>query len=315
MKTFYTFCLLATGQVHVPSTINELYSQYKIDQKKTDTVPTDLHLPFLVQQETEDSYTLLTGFERFIKAKQRKLEELPCYLVTPGIAPFTKYSLIASYRKYEPNMSLMEEACVIKKGQDELSQEELYSVLRLMGYNGNLHQLQEILSLLDMDQQAQQSIHNGLLHLKSIKKLHHLTSADQNTVISLIEHYRLGGSKQSNLIHMAIELTKRFKTSLAEIVERWKEDREILDTKNIPQQAADLLRYLSNLCSPESIAAEQKFTQRVKQLHLPDTYTISHSNAFEMDTCELTISFANMDILEQFLPGIRNVLEDPQDSV
>jgi len=315
VNNYYTFCMLTIERLHVPDTINKLYSNYKINEAKTeDPVAPPPLLPFLIQKEAEGRFALLTGFERFMKAKQTKLKELPCYLIASDIAPFTKYTLLASYKRYEPKISLMEEALIIQSGQKELTQKELYNLLTLMGYSGNQHQLREILSLLDMNPEIQQCIHNGVLNLKTIKKLHHLSSADQNTVISLMEQYRLGGSKQSNLINMAIELTKRYKTSFAEVVAQWKDDKEILDTKNIPQQAADLFRYLNKLCYPESIAAEQDFTQRVKQLQLPDALTISHSNAFEVDNCNLTISFKNMDKLEKALPAIRSLVEEQSDS-
>ncbi|PID71597.1 MAG: hypothetical protein CSA31_02185 [Desulfobulbus propionicus] len=315
MKTPYTFCQIAADQLHVPQIITELYSDNtaKATPQKTTVTASSPQPPFLIEEKTQGVFALLTGFHRFIQAQRAKVKELPCYLLAPDLDSKTKYSLIVSYGTYEPDISPIEEALLVSNGQQELNQSELFDLLKMMGYSPNNHQLRELRSLLEMDRQVQQAVHNGRLSLKTFKKLNQLTHSDQKTVISLIERYRLGGSKQNNLINMAIELTKRLNTSFAEIIEHWSE-KEFIDTHNLPQQAADLLGYLNNQCSPESLAAEQTFTRRVHQLQLPQSLTIHHSSNFELDTCELTISFKNMDTLERHLPAIRNLLQNQWDN-
>jgi hypothetical protein len=70
---------------------------------------------------------------------------------------------------------------------------------------------------------------------------------------------------------------------------------------NIPQKIDRLGCLLQQESFPSSSMAEGNFVKQVKNLRLPENYSISHSPFFEKDEITLSIGFKNFAACKQFL--------------
>lgn len=241
-------------------------------------------------------YRIISGTKDVLVAQRLGLEELTCRILAGEIEAIQRFRLQTRYLQLR-QPSIVEQSLLLNKASEFLSKQELCSLLPLMGYKPQLFKVESILQLLEMDAETLHALHFGVVSLKTASKLSFLDRVDRLEMIRLIKSYRLGGSKQLNLVDMVTELLKREQSSLKQLLEDWHSSIEIKDKENLPQQAARLLNHLYRKTHPLLMAEEDTFTKWCQSLQLPESTRVSHSQAFEDETVELTIRFANRDTL------------------
>lgn len=256
--------------------------------------------------ETEGSpatFSLISGFKRLQAAIALKISAIPCLVLCQQTKPIDLYQYTALHKHLDNNVSPIEDALLFQQAQ-ELDDQEILSLLKIVGYKSNKHQLNEILSLLQLEETAIMSIHKGNITLKTAKKLQKLSQEEQHLLVALIDKYHFGGSKQYNFVQMVIELAQRRQCPIEEVLCSLSQ-QDVTDAKNIPQQGNQLLDFLQHQCSPELFKAEKAFQLRIHQLQLPEHFQLQHSFSFEKDSCELSITFADINDLESKLDALK----------
>ncbi|WP_319548013.1 ParB N-terminal domain-containing protein [Desulfogranum marinum] len=262
--------------------------------------------PLLVA-ETEGGggiFNLLSGFKRLQAAITFNILLVPCLVLSRQTELGELYQYIAQHKHLDNNVSPIEDALLLQQTQQHLADHETLPLLQIMGYKPNKHQFNELLSLLQLEKTAMISIHKGKLTLKTGKKLNKLSQVDQHLLVSLIDKYHFGGSKQHNFVQMVIELSKRRQCSIEQVLSTC-DQQNITDAKNIPQQGNQLLDFLQHQCSPELFKAEKAFQLRIHQLQLPEHFQLQHSASFEKDSCNLSITFDDIHALESKLDALK----------
>ncbi len=311
MKHSPSFQLLEPDKIHTHSDVFHLiHASSALDETLLSSVETFGIMHPLLVIENEDShrkFNLLSGFKRLQAAIKLKILSIPCLVLSQQTKPFDLYQFIALHKHMDNSVSPIEDALLLKQAQEYLDDQETLSLLEIIGYKPNKHQLNELLSLLNLEKTAINSIHNGKVPLKIGKKINKLSQEDQHLLIGLIDKYHFGGSKQHNFVQKVIELAKRRKCPIGEILCKW-DQQDVTDAKNIPQQGGQLLEFLQKQCSPELFKAEKAFQLRIHQLHLPEHFHLQHSLSFEKDSCDLSITFDNIDVLEAKLDALKAVV-------
>lgn len=306
-----SFQLLEPEKIHTHSDVFHLiHESSALDETLLSSVKTFGIMHPLLVVEIEGSprkFNLLSGFKRLQAAIELKIFSIPCLVLSQQTKPFNLYRYIALHKHLDNSVSPIEDALLLNQAEKYLDHQETLSLLEIIGYKPNKHQLNELLSLLNLEETAINSIHKGKVPLKIGKKLDKLSQEDQRLLVGLIDKYHFGGSKQHNFVQMVIELAKRRKCPINEILCTW-EEQDVTDAKNIPQQGGQLLDFLQHQCSPELLKAESAFQQRIHQLDLPKHFQLQHSLSFEKDSCELSITFDNMNVLESKLDALKAVV-------
>lgn len=265
--------------------------------------------PLLVAENEGNGgiFNLLSGFKRLQAAITLNILSIPCLVLPQQTDPSELYQYIAQHKHLDKNVSPIEDALLLQQTQEQLADHETLSLLKIMGYKPNKHQLNELLSLLQLEKTAIISIHTGKLTLKTGKKLNKLSRLDQHLLVRLIDKYHFGGSKQHNFVQMVIELSKRRQCSIEQVLSTW-DQQNVTDAKNIPQQGNQLLDFLQQQCSPELFKAEKAFQLRIQQLQLPEHFQLHHSASFEKDSCDLSITFDDINALESKLDALKTMV-------
>jgi len=264
--------------------------------------------PLLVQQQAENKYHLLAGYQYFTALKMLRIEKFACQILPSSIPPVALFSLQILYNLSSSQSSPILQAHLLQKAQPNLTEEELLALLSLMGYKPQRYKLKELANLLLLAPSAILALHQGILSQKSAKMLTFLTSDDQRHLTHLINVYKVGGSKQQKLVEMVTELALRDSRSVIEIVDNWLQNQD-MTTENTPQQLQGLLQSLHEQCYPKKTAAEQKFKNLVQELQPPGTITVEHSLSFEDEGLEIRLRFANISTLREKWERIKTIIE------
>lgn len=253
--------------------------------------------PLLVEQQSESQYRLLAGYPYFIALKTLGMQKVVCQILPSSTPLITLFSLQILHGLSSPQSSPILQAHLLRQAQLALSEEELLSLLALMGYKPQRYKLRELTMLLQLEPSAILALHRGSLSQKSGRYLALLSPEDQHHVVTLIRTYRLGGSKQQKLIEMVTELVLRDHRTVGELLEKWLIGDQETSPENLPQQLHSLMQYLHAQCYPDKVAAEKKFSKLVQELQPSQEITIEHSLSFEDERLEIRLRFSDTETL------------------
>jgi ParB family chromosome partitioning protein len=255
--------------------------------------------PLLVQQQTENLYHLVAGYPYFTAIKILGIKKIACQILPHSILPDTLFSLQILHDLSSPQASPILQAHLLRKAQLALPEDDLLSLLSLMGYKPQRYKLKELTDLLQLEPTAVLGLHRGSLSQKTGKQLTILSHEDQHHLVKLINAYRLGGSKQQKLVEMVTELVLRYKQPVQEIINKWLPDEGTTNTENRPQRIYGMMQCLHEQCSPGKTDAEKNFKKLVEELQPSEEITIEHSLSFEDEQLEVRLRFADAAALRK----------------
>ncbi|MDD3021952.1 MAG: hypothetical protein PHX61_13380 [Alphaproteobacteria bacterium] len=265
--------------------------------------------PLLVQQQPENQYHLLADYPQYSALKALAIERVACQILPFTTPPWTLYAFLAFHHLSATNTSPILQAHLLRKAQQDFSENEQLQLLSLMGYKAQKYKLDELLGFLQLDISAILALHQGLLSPKTGKQLARITHEDQRKLVNVITAYKLGGSKQQKLIEMVLELLLRGEScDVAEILNSWLPIQERF-VDNLPQKAQGLMQYLHERCYPARTAAEIQFKKFVQGLQPEEKVTIEHSLSFEDESLEVRLRFADAATLGKNWKKIQMIMQ------
>ena len=267
-----------------------------------------LHPPLVQRRGT--GHIILSGKKRILAAKELGWSRIPCLICKEDTPVLLKWNILLCHAIIGSQLSCIEQATFFAKAGHDLNDSELPALLPILGHKQNPQLLNIFFRSLTLAPAAIDALHLGYIQPKSIDLLAKCTDRDQEILVRLIDDFQLGGSKQRNLILLALDLTRRLNRSLEEIIGEWERKRTNKDTENKPQQAADLLNWLAEKQSPRHHRAEQEFKSFVREMQIPEFCTLSPTSSFEDDQLTLKIRFSDRDHFRRVWETIRPDLEN-----
>ena len=175
---------------------------------------------------------------------------------------------------------------------------------------GSYGQLQRQAVFLKLEQPIRDAIHKGMISDKIGLHLCSLTSQDRLFLCNLFMALSLNNNKQKRLLDMCQILLARTGRTVEELFQQDFHDfLPRTTTTNKPQSAGNLMKLLHEASHPMSTSAEKIFNDRRKELRLPTSCRLSHSQSFEKDSVTLSIDFSNFDALKKVWSRIKNNFE------
>ena len=270
--------------------------------------------PPLLLEQSPRNFIVVSGKQRLqLSAEHSGNRDITALVVSNTYCdqPRKLFSLLVQHQTIGSSLSVIEQAVFFQKALDSLGEEELLQFLPILGYKKESHIPKKLIHLLELETVVQQELHNGLLTLRSGKKLLRFNAADQRVLVAVIKTFQLGGSKQQKLIDLIFELNKRLHISAENLLNRWQETEKDKQG-NGPQKTASLLNWLQQQSSPRSVAAEKDFQKFYRQLQLPPGARLNHTPSFENDRLSLILDFNSKKALIRKWQQLKIILE--QDS-
>lgn len=200
------------------------------------------------------------------------------------------------------------QAHLLQQARQELTDNELFALLSLMGYKPHRYVFDELTALLQLSSSAVLALHRGILSPKAAKLFKLISHEEQEMLVQLIDTYRLGGSKQHKLIEMLTELSLRNNKPVHEVIRELLPANQDCVQDNVPQRLQGLLHSLQKMYWPERTNLEKKFQKFVQELHLPDGITVESTPSFEDEGVEMRFHFANSEVLKEKWDLIKTVV-------
>jgi len=265
-------------------------------------------IPLLVWEDQPDHYLLLADYPLHRALSLLHIDWVLCRILPSNTPAHLRYSLQILHEQAAARPpSPIVQAHLLDQASQVLDHNELLSLLALMDYKPQHHLVEELIALLHLAPAALGAIHRGILAPKTGKLIKQLSFADQGALIGLIETYRPGGSKQFKLVEMVTELCLRYNRSVDELLEEWRQKEHRQDKP--PQHLQGLLQYLTTLVWPERTKMEKRFQRVVDSISLPEGMMLTPSASFEDESVEVRLRFADSDILQRKLEGIRALFQ------
>ncbi|MDU9047401.1 MAG: hypothetical protein Q3M30_01025 [Candidatus Electrothrix sp. Rat3] len=283
-----------------------------------------LHPPLLLQKQ-DSTYIILSGRRRIEVHLQVSNKALGCQqeqkgneYITALTLPFVNkeeeanrrclFTTLLQHQLLGKSLTMIEQAVFFQKASQFLNEQEILTLLPMLGLKAKPHIPGELISLLDLEPAVQLGLHNGVISQRSGKKLSRLAPADQKQLAEVIGEYQIGGSKQQNLIERFFQLTQREQVSVEVLLARW-QDKEKDKQLNGPQRISSLLRWLDRECQPRLTQAEEAFRKFCNQLQLPAGVRLEHSLSFEEEQVTLSMDFSRKEELAEIWPQLEALLK------
>jgi hypothetical protein len=218
------------------------------------------------------------------------------------------FKTLLQYQLLGNNLTVIEQAVFLQKARQVLREQDILTLLPILGLKAKPHIPEELIALLDLEPAVQLGLHNGVISQRSGKKLSRFAPADQKHLAEVIGEYQLGGSKQQNLIERFFQLTQREQVSVEVLLDRW-QDKEKDKQLNGPQRISSLLRWLDRKCQPRLTQAEEAFKKFCCQLQLPAKVRLEHSLSFEEEQVTLSMDFSTKEELAEIWPQLETFLK------
>jgi hypothetical protein len=269
-----------------------------------------LHPP-IVKEGVDGAYLIVAGRKRLrIVSDLLKQASCDCLLVTAEFDPLATLALALDEALLGGPISPLAKAVFFQKVLALCPPEEAARrFLPLFGLTPHPFHLPRIVALAGLEQPLALALHQGQLDEKTAQAMADLSFRDRFALFDLIDTLQLSVSNQRKIIAISQDLAKRQETSIHAILAS-QELKELIDhpQANLPQTAAQVMRFLSGQHAPDLTAAEKVFAELTRSLNPPLGVTLSHAPAFEKDEVTLTVTFADQAALTKVWPGIKDSL-------
>lgn len=271
-----------------------------------------LHPPYVLPREN-GRYQIISGFRRcHFSATVANNAAIACLILPKETDNTTLLDLVLEEQRTTRPLSLVEKARFLEicKMQNLSPEEILGRYAEKLTLRKQKATLDQLASLLKEDRLFVEGIDQGQLQEKMAGDLLLLSEpSDRLALVRLFRKLQMGDNQQKKFYTTLRDLTKRQQTPIATYLQS-PEITALLDhpTMNPPQKVQHLSAYLQEQLSPEAARAEQAFQLRRRELHLPPSCSLQHSQSFESDTVDLTITFKNLSHCSAVLPAIKTVL-------
>lgn len=270
-----------------------------------------LHPPIL-RETTAGAYQIVTGRLRLMAINDiQPALSYTCLLLADDTPHITGLVINLEDTLLRGRISPIEQAIFFRKALQWTGEADAARYfLPLLGHKPHPRIIHELIRLLDLEEPLQQGVHNGLLHEGVARDLLSCSFPERLALFEIIETFGLSVGSQKKLLACCRELALRHRTSMIAIIAdpRLKEIMHNQEA-NPPQQGANILRVLGEMCSPRLTEAEQEYRSFVGKLMLPQGVSVEHAPAFEKDTLSLAIHFKNRAELLNRWPAIEKAIK------
>jgi len=249
--------------------------------------------PLPVHKVSPDCFHLLAGFQYLPALLHLGVTQITCQVIAEPDT-FSSYALQIQHGLSTVSTSPILQAALLRDASSTLAEPEVLKLLGLLGVKPQRYKLEELLSLLRLEPAVIKALHTGILSAKNGKYFSRIEAEDQRYLVSLLETFRPGGSKQHRLIDMLMELSLRHAKPMKEVIQPWLDARSSDEQPNLPQQLQGMLRYLQEQSNPHLVAAERQFRLSLQEVELPTNVHLHHELSFEDESVELRITYADL---------------------
>ena len=255
---------------------------------------------------SEGEFIILSG-HAFLKAERGK-EKVWANIVDEktSLLDCIKISILSQKRIKEFN--IVEEALGLNLIKSISNEEEcVKNAEEILGAKYNLSIINDIVSILVLDEKIQASILSGLIHFKMGKYLNKFKNDEISCFLNFFESFKLSFSSQKRFLRLVQEIAKIEDISILSCLKPLS-DIVSMDL-NINKKQEEVFKKLLSQRYPEMTKAQKKIRDSVKKLNLPTFINFKYPLDFEALEFELSFKFKNREELLKKGDTIKDIIE------
>jgi hypothetical protein len=267
-----------------------------------------IHPPVITYREGDA--IIVTGWKRVLACRNLNVTSIPCF-VFEGEDDLEAFRLSLEENLSFRSFSLLEKAQILNRliqlgvPEDAVVKDHL-SLLKIPQ---TLNQLHTYLRIAALDPETKEVIHAKNMVYPVVQLLTDYCEEDRQILLSFL--YPLGQNKQKELLQNLLEITKRDRISVQNIL-TGEDAQNITSDQNLsPHQKAENIRNLVQRKRYPTLATwKDTFKSKKKELSWPDDIKIEPSPFFEGEDFEVRFSFKDFDEYGKKLTKLNDLASD-----
>lgn len=269
-----------------------------------------LQPPVLI--EKEKAWCVVCGFRRISASEAMNLKEIPAFVVNAR-------SLEECAR-----MAISDNAC--QRSLNVVEQARAYALIRRVvnrteawveiaaasGLPVSQAAIERILPVADMPETLQAGLLSGSIALPVALQINRLSDTDALALGNLFAKISAGLNVQRELLETILDISKRDRSTVAELIVNEKIDAILNDSETpIPQQVQKLRMLLKKMRYPSLSQAEKSFEDTLKSLKLNSRLQLQPPRFFEGKTYRANLSFDSCEQLRLLQAELDKLIQHP----
>ncbi|PID75621.1 MAG: hypothetical protein CSA20_03500 [Deltaproteobacteria bacterium] len=259
--------------------------------------------PPILQAQEDGSFCIISGQRRIHFAVDQSRKKLVCGIVPRQADHNLILEIILREQNQTKGVSLAEKARFLEIASKYNNRTALPSLyFKRLDIKQNPSFITPLLQLLDQGDFFIQQADSGFLSEQILSELMRISRSERTELLHLFTDLQLGTGKQKRLFNMLRDAAYRANISISDYLQS--EEIQVItqdSQNNGPQRFKRLDALLLRQLSPGSIAAQDRFKERIQALRLPPNQNIIHSQAFEEDAVTFTMTFASFEECVEFI--------------
>lgn len=265
--------------------------------------------PPVITYRTGDAI-IVTGWKRVLACLSLDLPSLPCFIFE-GQDDFEAFRLCLEENLAFRQFSLLEKAQILRRliqlGVPENAVVKDY--LSPLGIPKTLNHLDIYLCISALDSETKAVIHSKNMAFPVVKLLIEYSEEERQLLLSFL--HPLGQNKQRELLQNLLELSKRDRRSVQDILSGWETQKISADQNLSPHQKAEKIRNLIQRQRYPALSTwKDAFESQKKDLEWPDDIKIEPSPFFEGQEFSVQFTFKDFDEYRKKLNKLNQVASE-----
>ncbi len=270
--------------------------------------------PPTLRQKDPRSYQVVTGYKRLLCARELGLARVSCLILPPLIDDLCALMIVLHENLCGRGLNLVEKAHLTLRFLDYLPEEEvLKGILPALGFKPHPRNLEFLRTVAFLELPLKEALAQGRLNENIVPDLLQLSEEERQAVFELFKKISPSYSRQREILEMLRDLAQIEGHPVHEIITS-PEANQILISDLSPKERGERFFYwLKRRRYPRLSELEERFMDFCRRLKSPGI-RIKPPPAFESDECTLSLSFRNMDDLENKWRQFAQCLKGNQES-
>lgn len=269
-----------------------------------------LQPPVLIEKKR--AWRVVCGFRRISASKAMNMKEIPAF-VANGRSLAQCARMAISDNACQRSLNVVEQArayALIRRVENR--PEAWVEIAAASGLPASQAAIERILPVADMPATLQAGLLSGSIALPVALQLSRLSDTDALTLGNLFGKISAGLNVQRELLETILDISKRDRSTVAELIGNEKIDAILNDSEiSIPQQVQKLRLLLKRMRYPSLSQAEKSFDDTLKSLKLNSRIQLQPPRFFEGKTYRANLSFDSCEQLRLLQTELDKLIQHP----
>ena len=273
--------------------------------------------PISMRHTPEGTYQIVTGYKRVLVLQELGRQSVPALISeAKDLSPSQAFLQNLHDNAVTRQLNLIEKSMALHKLQQfyTMSEDDLVNqFLTLMDETPSYKVLHQLLSLEGLTEPMKHHIIQTDMALTTATRIAEFTSTTQQALLTVLKHIRPSTAKLGELLSLIREIAARDGVTVEEVLQRYQLLQVVTDPNASSISKVQALRQtLRGIRLEELGEKQQRLTQLIHSLHLPDKAKVVADPYFENQQIKLEYQFSAPEELGDLISSLKSAFDRQQ---